>query len=153
MKYFIGTIIGIVTLTIAVGIFIVGSPQEARLRLFDEQRVQHLQMIQSEIVFYWQQKSFLPQQLTDLVDPLRGFTLPNDPERSTDYEYIIGSDLSFSLCGVFHLPSQDRVYMPSKPMAPYPMPMHNRPIPGDSWEHEAGRVCFQRSMDPGYYAR
>lgn len=146
MKYFIGTIIGIVTLSVIIGIVIVGSPQETRLRRFDEQRIHHLQTLQSEIVYYWQQKSTLPQVLTDLVDPLRGFVLPKDPVTNEEYEYSIQTDVSFSLCATFQRKSQ--LIKPVKQPITRP---YDRPIFGDTWDHEMGRVCFQRSIDKDFY--
>jgi len=147
MKYFIGTIIGIVTFTIIGGMFIVGSPQEVRFQRFDEQRVQHLQALQSDIITYWQQKGVVPSNINDLNDPLRNVIVPKDPEGGTEYEYMKSSDLSFSVCAIFKRKSLHKNIFPKS----VPYPTHDRPIIDDSWEHDAGHVCFQRSIDPDYY--
>jgi len=53
----------ILLVAVIAGFFIVGSPQEGRLRRFDEQRVQNLQFLQSEIVSFWINKERLPKSL------------------------------------------------------------------------------------------
>ena len=49
--------------TIGAGFFIVGTPAEARLARFDAQKVNDLQNIQSQVVYYWQAKQKLPARL------------------------------------------------------------------------------------------
>lgn len=165
MKIFIYCIIGIVSIAIIAGFFVVGSPKEQRLRQFDEQRVQHLQNIQYEIVNYWQSKETLPETLSDLNDAIRGFIVPKDPETQTDYEYSIvpnnkpvaigkKPNPSFELCATFNRPSEGTDVSgryPSKPLPAYPQDF----IEGDGiqnvWGHATGRVCFERTIDPDRY--
>ena len=59
--------------------FIIGTPNSARLTQYDQQKVSDLQNIQTQIVNYWQKKSALPDSLSDLNDPISGFTVPTDP--------------------------------------------------------------------------
>ncbi len=119
--------------------FIVGSPQSQRLMRFDEQRVSDLQNIQSQLVNYWQQKQVLPAAISNLEDPLVGFSAPKDPETGLMYRYESTGAMSFRLCATFALPS-----------AEIPTGAAVRPIyPGEeSWQHGEGEQCFDRTIDP-----
>lgn len=162
MKYFVYTIIGIVTTAIVAGFFIIGSPQEERLRRFDEQRINDLQYLQSQIVFYWQNKKKLPENLEILRDDLRGVTVPSDPQTGESYGYEIRGPLTFALCATFSRPSLGRKvdtaekstsYRESKPIRATPSPPE--PYYGirgsTSWEYNAGRTCFERNIDTDFF--
>ena len=58
----------VILASIIVGFFIIGMPAVQRDRRFDEQRIENLQMLQSQIVNYWTQKEVLPQNLGGLED-------------------------------------------------------------------------------------
>jgi len=119
------------------------------MRRFDEQRVQNLQNIQGEIVYYWQNKSRLPEKLSDLNDDIRGFHVPVDPEKGTAYGYEVKGGVDFALCAEFSLPASDTsgIYPHA---APYPVGAV-RKFPVDSWAHDAGHVCFSRHIDKDFY--
>jgi len=148
MKYFIYTIITLVAVAIIAGFFVAGSPTRQRLIRFDSQRINDLQYIQSEIINYWQSKSKLPARLTDLNDSLRGVNVPKDPEIGGEYEYSIKAPLSFSLCANFNYSLSGN----SSPgvMKPVPVGSYGTGI-ADNWEHSAGRVCFDRTIDKDFY--
>lgn len=147
MKYFVYTIISIVTLSIVAGFFIVGSPKEERMRQFDEQRVGHMQFMQSEILNYWINKGKLPVKLADLEDDLRGVRVPTDPETGVNYEYeVLGSE-KFSLCANFSLPTLGMTTMMGKSMMPRPV----EPYGQQNWEHQTGSHCFERTIDKDFY--
>ncbi|KKQ92923.1 MAG: hypothetical protein UT16_C0002G0013 [Candidatus Azambacteria bacterium GW2011_GWA2_39_10] len=152
-KVFIYAIIAIVAVAVAAGFFIVGSPQSERLRRFDDQRVSDLQIIQGQIIYYWQNKEKLPAMINDLKDPISGFNPGKDPQTGTDYIYEIKGDLEFALCANFNLPSKEYLEG-AKPYIefssrPYP-PQHI--LSSDSnWSHVAGLVCFERTIDPELY--
>ena len=145
-KIFSYTVVAIAVVAIVAGFFFVGSPAEERLRRFDEQRVGYLQTIQSQIVYYWQRKQILPQTLSDLQDNISGFTVPKDPETQANFEYSITNNKNFSLCATFSRASlsQSVNYNSS-----YPYPAY--PEMGGTWNHDAGHVCFERSIDPQLY--
>lgn len=141
---------------------IMGSPAKQRAWRLDEKRVQDLQSIQYQVINYWQQKEKLPVVLTDLSNPMSGFSLPVDPEfeKGNKYEYIPGDKLSFQLCATFtaDMPKgwQENNYggvMPvSTPRAdiavssyPYPSGVN------DSWDHKTGRTCYTRTIDKDIY--
>lgn len=146
MKYFVYTVIGIVVAAIIAGFFIVGSPKEERLRRFDERRVQDLQFLQSEIINYWLTKSRLPENVFALRDDIRGVAIPRDPQTGDEYRYEVKGSLTFSLCASFARPS----------VAPPGVPKPVRPIEPsyfgeENWQHGAGFICFERTIDPERY--
>src|SRR3989344_2032541 len=99
-------IIGVITIlavlgSIVAGFFIVGSPMTQRDLRLDQQRVSHLQSIQWSVVNYWQQKQRLPENLSELADPLRGFIVPMDPITKQAYEYHVLGMRKFELCATF----------------------------------------------------
>jgi len=137
----------VVLASITAGFFIIGTPGEQRERRFDDQRVQHLQMLQNEVVNYWVQKEELPEQLSNLENSITGFAVPTDPATSAVYEYNILSDLSFELCATFAQPNKDGgadrggMYYPEIYYDSY----------NQNWTHGVGRACFTRTIDPELY--
>ncbi len=149
MKYFIYAVIIIVVAAIVAGFFLVGSPSEERARRFDDQRVSDLQSIQSQMIYYWQNKGKLPAVLDDLKDPISGFVPAKDPETGAGYGYDVKGALAFSLCANFNQPSTQQ----GQKVAPMPAPMAY-PYPGgnvSNWDHPAGKYCFERKIDPELY--
>lgn len=143
-------IIGVLAAHIVAGFFIVGSPKEERLRRFDEQRVGHLQFLQSEILNYWIRRDNLPPALQDLESDIRGVTIPTDPVTGESYGYEVRGDLVFALCANFSLPSLEA----EAARVPKPVPVfepHIGPFGVQNWEHDAGLVCFERTIDPEFY--
>ncbi|MDP3696840.1 MAG: DUF5671 domain-containing protein [Candidatus Taylorbacteria bacterium] len=157
IRVFDWTVAALVGASIIAGFFIAGSPQNQRLVRLDERRVSDLQTIQWQLINYWQRKESLPANLNDLTDPISGFIVPRDPETGGSYEYNISDDLSFELCVVFSTSAVDgaspemRLAKPVPAMAPDTAPY---PVGGDHynvWWHDAGRVCFERTIDPDLY--
>ncbi len=132
----------LVLVTIIAGFFIVGTPQQARLYRMDQQKVYDLQNIQSQLVTYWQQKQTLPSNLEELNDPLYGTTVPTDPQTGAQYSYSRTSTSSFKVCADFNAASRaaDAGYT-----EPY------RYGADQNWDHAAGEVCFDRTIDPERY--
>lgn len=139
---------GIVTIAVLAGFFIVGSPKEERLRRFDAQKISSLQTIQSYIVEYYRAKNELPQNLSLLNDELRGVIVPKDPQTKSNFEYQITGDLSFSLCADFNRPSSTlEETMPKSPSYAYP----NGPFHDETWTHKEGKACFNRTIDKDFF--
>ena len=140
----------LVLVTITAGFFIIGTPWQARLYRYDDQKVSDLQNIQYQLTSYWQAKQELPATLADLDDPLSGFIVPSDPQTGAAYEYSMGGKTSFELCATFNAPTQpySTYARMTEPMAaPYGM----KAAPADTWSHAAGRACFSRTIDPERY--
>lgn len=134
----------IVLATIVGSFFVIGTPASQRARRFDEQRVNDLQIVQSQIVNFWAQKDALPETLSDLEDSISGFIPPSDPTTDESYEYTVASPLSFELCALFETESTT-LARPTKIRDPFFSGIEQ------NWEHTAGRVCFDRTIDPDLY--
>lgn len=139
---------------------VIGSPKTQRALRFDDRRIQDLQSIQWQVITYWQQKEKLPKELNDLKNPISGFSLPVDPEVETGkvYEYKPTGNLSFELCAQFSLPIP-KGWQEGGASGVYPMPISERDVASsypyggvnDSWDHQAGRTCFTRTIDKDLY--
>lgn len=140
---------------------VMGGPGSQRNLRLDQRRVEDLQSIQWQVISFWQQKEKLPVSLEELKNPISGFSLPQDPEfeKGSVYEYKKLADNKFELCANFTLPIPKGWVennkggfggvMPARDIA-----VSSRPYPGgmnDSWDHEAGRTCFERTIDPDLY--
>lgn len=142
----------LIVLTIASGFLIIGSPMDARLYKFDEQKVSDLQNIQWQLLSYYQQKGELPQTLAQLVDPISGSVVPVDSQTGAEYTYS-AKGLTFTLCAVFNKENR-----PGQYTNPY---ISARPVaaPGEKgidlaqkpWDHGPGNTCFSRTIDPERY--
>lgn len=148
----VGWAAGLILLAVIVaGFFIIGSPWAQRLVRFDERKVQDLENIQWQIVNYWQQKGKIPAALPDLEDPISGFRVPKDPETGATYGYTVLEADVFELCATFN---RATVSVKDKgaraPMPAYPMPIDGFQI-NENWTHDAGDVCFERTIDPDLY--
>lgn len=149
-----GSLILIVGL-IAWGFSVMGSPKTQRLQRIDQMKVQHLQQIQSQVIYYYQQKGKLPMALSELHDPISSFSLPKDPETGQDYKYEVlvdvnrVTDLDFKLCAVFNRPSTGRNLRNGDVVSmPHPVGFDQR---NENWQHDTGEVCFDRTIDPQLY--
>lgn len=150
MRVLVIATIAVVAAAIVTGFVMAGSPFRQRLVRFDEQRLGHLQHIQSKVVFFWQQKERLPESLDELQDPISGFVPPRDPQSGAAYDYRPAGPLSFELCADFDLSSSNDAA--GVPAGPEPLPYY--PYPGGmtgNWGHGKGRACFVRTIDPELY--
>lgn len=134
-------------LSMVTGFWVMGSPYTQKQKRFDAVRVSDLQMIQSQVVSYWQTKQKLPTTLDDLKDPLSGFTVPFDPESKAAYKYIVKEKFSFELCATFNkeTPIGVSVNDLSRPISTY------KDSIDENWQHKAGEECFKRTIDPERY--
>jgi hypothetical protein len=149
----IGWAVGVLAvITVVAGFFIIGSPWQARLYRFDEQKVSDLQTLQYQIVNYWQSKEKLPATLADLSDPISGFNAPRDAQTGAEYVYQSTGNLSFKLCATFNAEARSTQMngVRSVPAMPTPVEMGGKPIQ-DNWQHGAGEVCYERTIDPQRY--
>jgi hypothetical protein len=157
-----------VALAIYFAFCVMGSPMKQRDLRLDERRIQDLSSIQSQVIYFWQQKEKLPAKIEDLANPISYYSLPVDPEfeKGRKYEYNIKDEakLTFELCAEFSepIPKGWREYgyygkgggilpmMAERDMAvsyPYPGPGGTN----ESWDHQEGRICFERTIDPDLY--
>ncbi len=157
----------IVILIIVWSFSVIGTPGKQRALRIDDRRLQDLQNIQYQVINYWQQKEQLPEKLSDLANPISGYSLPVDPEfeKGKQYEYSVKAPLTFELCADFSLPIPKGWKEYSNyggPIMPMPYMENNvgstsvaYPSAGgginQSWDHEAGRTCFERTIDKNIY--
>ncbi len=144
MKWFIRIIIALICVLIVASLIISGLPTDQRKQKFDELRLKHLQMIQSQLFYYAQVKEGLPESLNDLTKNPQGFTIPKDPEKNTEYEYHKKSNEEFELCGEFTTSNEREQEKYLKSPTPY------YPVVNQDWKHGVGRVCFIRKIDKDF---
>lgn len=135
----------LVLISVIGGFFLVGSPTTAREKRYDSERTADLQDIQWQIVSYWQRKEVLPVELSDLNDSISGYSLPVDPKTGLAYEYSVIDGKTFELCTTFDRPSTGQEFKP----APFSGPYESQEFA--NWNHEAGRICFERTIDSQLY--
>ena len=142
----IGALVALLVLgSVVAGFFIIGSPAHQRDLRFDAERLNHLQMIQNGVVNYWQSKEAMPETLSDLEDPLVGFSVPMDPETGESYFYRATGALSFELCATFALESIESTEKMLPEASYVGGGVLGEPV---SWKHTAGKTCFERTLDP-----
>jgi hypothetical protein len=126
--------IATVCVTIGVGLFLLGSPGDERLRRLDERRVNDLRALWSAAYAYWARHARLPGSLDELAreTPYR-LTLA-DPETGQQYEYRVLGSNAFELCATFRTES-DPDHVPREPVAP-------KELGPAFWAHRPGRRCF-----------
>jgi len=133
----------IVVLALVAGIW-TSAPWEARDRAADRDRIYALQGIQSEIVNFWQSKEHLPASLGELDDPIKSYRVPTDPVTGAAYGYERTGATAFKLCAVFVTDT------PGSGSEVRPVMYPGDPYAAD-WGHDAGAVCFERTIDPQLY--
>lgn len=164
-KEIIFAVIGSTFVLVAVvySFMIIGSPMKQRAFRLDDRRVGDLQNIQYQVINYWQQKEKLPKDLSELANPLTGYSIPVEPEfeKGRVYEYTTKGPLTFELCATFteQMPKGWREWNTGGmvPMVAYDKAVSSvsYPYPGsgvnESWDHEKGRTCFERTIDKDIY--
>lgn len=134
-------------LAIAAGFLIIGSPAQARHYRIDQQRVNDLQSLQSQVISFYQSKQVLPTTLMQLEDPILYYNVPVDPETGASYEYTKTADLGFQVCATFSAPTPGNAQAMNVPTMPARFGIKGQ----DNWQHVAGHVCFTRTIDPDFF--
>ena len=100
-----------------------------------------LQNIQRNLVGYYQKKGTLPATINELLDPISGVIIPEDPQTGLPYEYKKISETSFQLCATFNLENTSNI---NPDLSPSSTTM-------DYWIHKSGNQCFDRTIDTELY--
>jgi hypothetical protein len=118
---------------IIAGMTIIGSPNEVRMRRFDEARADDLERISRGVSRYRETHENLPEKLDDLRhSPQIGNFNLQDPE-GRPYDYTIKGAFSYQLCAEFDRTSESTVKVRSQSLFE---------------QHEAGRQCFDLEARP-----
>ncbi len=144
MKYFFTACIVFVVFALGVGLYFSGTPGSARAERLDDVRVSNLASIQNSILSFYSSQKKLPTTMSEVVK-IEVANFYTDPETKVLYEYTKKSDTEFSLCATFARESMQE-------SSQYPYYYSEAQISGivgnNSWKHAAGRVCFDRVVDP-----
>ena len=137
--------------TVGAGFLVIGSPTDARLMRFDDQKQNDLATIQWQVVNYWQQKEKLPTTLAELADPLSGAMIPLDPQSGAAYQYRTTGALSFELCAVFNRATGSQPGGTGPSLGAVPVAYPKGGGLDENWQHDVGTACFARTIDPQKY--
>jgi hypothetical protein len=126
----LASVVTVVILGVIIGaFFLVGSPQTERIRRFDDQRSQNLQMLRySGVDEFVRRNNALPESISDL----KSIIVPGetdsfiDPENGTPLEYLKTGTDTFKLCATFTLAAD----------------ASTGPVNDVFWVHPAGHACF-----------
>lgn len=146
----------LVIAAIAFGFSVFGSPATQRALRFDADRVGDLQVIQGQVISYWEAKSTVPDSLNALNDPTRDVIVPKDSHTGEAYGYEKLSKTSFKLCATFERESTKTgiaARYPTSPMKMYDSGGSSPFIGGEYWDHGVGITCFERKIDPSYFPK
>jgi hypothetical protein len=125
----VGGLLTIVTMAaVAIGMLLLGSPAEERVRRFDERRVQDLASIARAVDLYWTRHVRLPSSFDELRKEPGGDAGFNDPSTNDLYQYRPLEAGSYELCAQFERGSRPP----------------GRATGDDFWSHGTGRQCFRR---------
>jgi hypothetical protein len=136
VRYFAWPVIIVITAGIIGGFVLAGSPQQERLYRIDEQRLNDLYSLNSQVYSYYSSHNQLPQ--------LQHVTVPTDPVTEEPYEYRVLNDTTFELCTTFNFSDH------SNTSKTYPASEYG--MMEVSWYHGAGYTCFTRSIEPALKA-
>lgn len=126
-----------VVVTIAVALWVAGSPATERSRRLDNQRLSDLQAITYAVDAYYTRNASLPGSIDDLMgtgpDNYYGLGRTTDPVTEMPYEYRVVSGATYEVCATFDVASDVEDKELSARM-PYPA--------GPQWTYTAGYHCF-----------
>ncbi len=121
---------------VSVGIYLAGSPKDARAKRFDNIRVQDLDAISNAVTNYYNRSKTMPETITQLDEYNQKYfnqTLNlKDPQSSAPYEYRVLSTTTreFELCAQFNTKNELNEHM------------YNSYGDRSVWNHNAGHDCF-----------
>lgn len=126
---------------IVVGVWLAGTPGEARAKRFDQARVQDLNAISNAVTNYYNAKNSLPVTVAELDaanQKAYNQTLNlKDPQTGKAYEYRVtggSSGREFELCAEFNAAYKTNAYNSV-----------SYGLNNNIWDHDAGRDCFTQT--------
>lgn len=127
----------IILVSIILGFSILGFPHTQKLIRYDEQKINDLQNINSQIQSYFSNKKVLPKNISEITNSNYGYSsVVLDKQTNKSYEYIKTNDVEYQLCAEFNKASDDKnveySYLPNY---------------GSISSHSAGRYCFNQNVN------
>ena len=158
MKIFITTVIAIVSSAIIGGFFLIDSPKETRLALFDEKKIENLRTIQNGVMDYVGRKKRPPETLGELDKEIKTGEVSFTAFAAEDgIIYKKKDDKMFLLCASFYRESRG-----AYETAPFPLKERIAPsfppslsessdkifyFTDENWNHNTGFTCFSRLVN------
>lgn len=124
-QWFLGSLSAVVVVSIGVGLYLIGSPTEARLLKTDERRISDLKQVRAAIIRYHRDHQRFPADLNALEIQSEERLPVRDAEMGS-YGFQVIDSLSFQLCAEFSRPSRQQQ---------------------GRWAHDAGAQCFLHSVE------
>lgn len=120
----------LVVAVVLVGVFLTGSPRQARMHSLDRQRVEALTQLSGAIISYHRDHAALPASLGEAARAEAGIATADltDPETGAPYEYRTTGADAYELCARFEGPSAADEDL--------------------RWKHGSGRACFAFAAPP-----
>lgn len=133
-------VIVVTLVVVGAGLYVSGSPMQARRERFDTQRLNDLQQISYAVDSFTLAKQRLPADLDELRKgvnaPTSSYYLGStkDPNTGIDYEYHPKDSTSnYEVCATFETNTQN-----TQNKAPY----NTYPLYAPLWQHAATHTCF-----------
>ncbi|PSO44567.1 MAG: hypothetical protein BRC22_02315, partial [Parcubacteria group bacterium QH_9_35_7] len=115
---------------IAIGLYFVGSPQQARMKKFDKQKISDLQRLSHFIDGYYRENEKLPDKLEELKQNKPNLSI-TDPQTNRKYQYEKIKNRQYKLCAEFNnSQTESKRY--------YPTPRRE-----EKWNYQQGESCFE----------
>lgn len=119
----------VVTVAIAVGLWLSGSPETQRLQALDEVREADLRQLVRAITMYHKTQGQLPETVAEVVDGVRLSSVPTDPASGGSYEYRRLTPQTYEVCANFATSSRQQ-------------------DAEDFWAHGPGHNCYTFDTPP-----
>jgi hypothetical protein len=122
-----GVALVVVAAAITGGLWLIGSPAEARLERLDERRVEDLRRLSTLVDAYWRSHRRLPGSIAEVRS--EPGVAGRDPVTGQPYEFRATGERQYELCAFFDRKSVTTEW--------------------SSWSHGAGRTCFPIEVRAG----
>lgn len=139
LRIFSYAVIAVAAASVVGAFFLIGTPQDERLRRLDSQRVDVLHESARVIEQYYAENEMLPENYDTVRNMLTPYTRDLLEKNNIEIEYTPADTYEYTLCTTFDKASSE--------VQRYPRlePIYQEQVPYD-WSHDAGRVCFDRTI-------
>lgn len=153
LKLFTYITSAVVVVSIIGGFFVMGSPAKQRMLRDDMERQNDLSSLQSQVLNYYQDSGTLPMSLDNLKDDFGYYNegIFVDPVTLIAYDYSVipaTTSIAFELCASFDLESVTEDMQGRGDYKRNSYSSIDYYGYGGRFEHEEGRNCYTRIIDP-----